>query len=133
MNRKFSRPARCLIGGILGLTLISAGGCATRSQVSASNEIATAMFAIRDAQANGAETYAIEELQEAMALVKQAREASGEDAERLAEQALAYAQLANATASRDSARQQLMEAQRMDQEAKALKQRTTEAVEERLR
>lgn len=134
MDWKLSRRTRCAASGILALSLLGLSGCgASRSQVSASNEIATAMFAIRDAKASGAETYAMPELQRAEALVEQARKLDGEEAERLAEEALAHAQLAAVTASRESARHKLVEAQKMNREAGALKERTTEAVEERLR
>jgi len=115
---------------LVGLLLL--GGCASRARISASNEIATAMFAIRDARASGAETYALPVLQQAESLVVEARESSGADAERLAERALANALLANTIAQRESARKQLADAQRMDREAEALKERTTQAVEERL-
>ena len=112
--------------------LLAIVGCATRSKISASNEIATARYAIRDARASGAETYALNVLQQAEMLVGQAEEASGAEAERIAEQALVRAQLANTIAQRESARKQLLDAQRMDREAGALKNRTTRAVEERL-
>jgi hypothetical protein len=115
---------------VVGLLAIM--GCATRSKISASNEIATARFAIRDARASGAETYALNVLQQAEMLVGQAEEASGAEAERIAEQALVRAQLANTIAQRESARKQLLDAQRMDREAGALKDRTTRAVEERM-
>jgi hypothetical protein len=115
---------------VVGLLAIM--GCATRSKISASNEIATARFAIRDARASGAETYALNVLEQAEMLVGQAEEASGAEAERIAEQALVRAQLANTIAQRESARKQLLDAQRMDREAGALKNRTTRAVEERL-
>ena len=90
------------------------------------------MFAIRDARANGAETYALETLQKAEALVQQAREVGGSDGERLAERATAYAQLAATVSARDTARQQLADAQKIEREAGALRERTTDAVEERL-
>jgi hypothetical protein len=112
--------------------LLAIVGCATRSKISASNEIATARYAIRDARASGAETYALNVLQQAEMLVGQAEEASGAEAERIAEQALVRAQLANTIAQRESARKQLLDAQRMDREAGALKDRTTRAVEERM-
>lgn len=115
---------------VVGLLAIM--GCATRSKISASNEIATARFAIRDARASGAETYALNVLEQAEMLVGQAEEASGAEAERIAEQALVRAQLANTIAQRESARKQLLDAQRLDREAGALKNRTTRAVEERL-
>ena len=112
--------------------LLAIVGCATRSKISASNEIATARYAIRDARASGAETYALNVLQQAEMLVGQAEEASGAEAERIAEQALVRAQLANTIAQRESARKQLLDAQRMDREAGSLKDRTTRAVEERM-
>jgi len=124
--RRFALMAACL--GVL----IALAGCATRSKVSASNEIATAMFAIRDARANGAETYALESLNQAEALVVEARSLSGAEAERLAELALGRAQLANVMAQREGARRRLIEAQKMEREAGALRERTTRAVEERL-
>ena len=129
--RPRSRP---IIGAVIVLgTFLTLNGCATRSKVSASNEMATAMFAIRDARANGAETYSMETLGYAEQLLDQARETSGAEAERLAELALAQAQLANVVALREGARKKLAEAQRMEREAAALRERTTSAVEERLR
>jgi len=118
----------CLLVAVAGLP-----GCATRSKVSASNEIATAMFAIRDARASGAETYSLELLSQAEATLAEAREAGGAEGERLAESALVYAQLANVVARREGARRQLAEAQQLEEESSALKKRTTRAVEERLR
>jgi hypothetical protein len=119
-----------MLGVLMALVMVS--GCATRAKVSASNEIATAKFAIRDARASGADTYSLETLQQAEALVEAAQNLGGAEAERLAEKAVAHAQLAATIAQRESARKQLMDAQRMEQEAGALRQRTTQAVEERL-
>lgn len=113
--------------------MLTLGACATRSKITASNEIATAEFAIRDARANGAETYSLERLGQAEALLEQAREVSGAEAERLAEKALVNAQLAAAVAEREGAKKQLAASQKMESEAGALRERTTEAVEERLR
>jgi len=118
--------------GLLGVALLVFSGCATHSKVSASNEIATAQFAIRDARANGAETYAFESLQKADSFLAEAQNLSGQEAERMAEKAVAYTQLANTVAQREGARKQLRDAQRMDQEAEALRVRTTTAVEGRL-
>jgi hypothetical protein len=132
MIRNLSRTRRFAYLAICLGVLVAVSGCATRSKVSASNEIATAMFAIRDARANGAETYALEALNEAEALDMEATNLRGAKAERLAEIALVRAQLANVTAQRESARKQLAEAQRMESEAGALRKRTTRAVEERL-
>ena len=64
MFRNLSRTRRFAYLAICLGVLVAVSGCATRSKVSASNEIATAMFAIRDARANGAETYALEALNE---------------------------------------------------------------------
>lgn len=128
-SRRHAATATALV---LLLSLVLLAGCASRARISASNEIATAMFAIRDARASGAETYALPVLQQAEQLVAEARESSGAAAERLAERALANALLANTIAQRESARKQLAEAQRIDREAEALKERTTQAVEERL-
>jgi hypothetical protein len=114
------------------VALLIASGCASRAKISASNEIATAQFAIRDARTSGAETYALETLQRAEALVGEARNESGAKAERLAEKAIAHAQLAAAISQRESSRKQLMDAQRMEREAGALRQRTTQAVEDQL-
>jgi len=80
-----------------------------------------------------AETYSLERLGQAEALLEQAREASGAEAERLAEKALVNAQLAAAVAEREGAKKQLAASQKMESEAGALRERTTEAVEERLR
>jgi len=135
MARTPSR-ARCFVhtAGILGvlMALVTLSGCATRAKISASNEIATAQFAIRDARASGADTYAPEIVQEADALIGKALNEDGAKAGRLAEKAIAHAQLAATIAQRDTARKQLVDAQRMEREAGALRQRTTTAVEERL-
>jgi hypothetical protein len=132
-NSSFRFRARAgAVVGILAGTLLILPGCATRSKVSASNEIATAMFAIRDARASGAETYSLDTLKQAESLVERARGTSGAEAERLAEKAVAHAQLASAIAARESARKRLLDAQRMEREAGALRQRTTRAVEDRL-
>ena len=117
---------------VLLIALVAAPGCATRSKVSASNEIATARFAIRDARASGAETYAFESLQQADEFLAEAQNLRGQEAERMAEKATAYAQLAATVAQRESARKQLRDAERMEQEAEALRLRTTTAVEERI-
>jgi len=118
---------------VLLVSMVPLGACATRSKVSASNEIATAMFAIRDARANGAETYSLERLRQAEALVDEARQTSGAEAERLAEKALVHAQLAAAIAEREGARKQLSASQNMEREAGALRERTTQAVEDQSR
>ncbi|GEM_PF-2644036 len=128
-NRRFGR---ILIAVLALVGLLAGTGCATRSKVSASNEIATAKFAIRDARASGAETHALAVLQSAEAFVEEASKASGAEAERIAEKALVTAQLANTIAQRESARKQLLDAQKIDLEAGALRERTTQAVEERL-
>jgi hypothetical protein len=120
-------------GVVLVIAATAAGGCATRSKISASNEIATAQFAIRDARASGAGTYAVGVLDESEALVKEAERAGGEEAERLAEKALVRARLASAVAARESARQRLADAQRMKRDSDDLRKRTTRAVEEKLR
>ena len=109
------------------------GACATRSSVEAQNEIATAMFAIRDARVNGAEVYAAEELGQAEKLLGSAQTASGTEAERLAEESTVHAQLAAAIAARESARTQKQGAKQLEREAGALRKRTTEAVEEQSR
>ena len=109
------------------------GACATRSSVEAQNEIATAMFAIRDARVNGAEVYAAEELGQAEKLLGSAQTASGTEAERLAEESTVHAQLAAAIAARESARTQKQDAKQLEREAGALRKRTTEAVEEQSR
>ena len=126
------RPSRIVVAVIALAALLVIGGCATRSKVSASNEIATARFAIRDARASGAETHALGVLQAAEAFVEEANQASGAEAERIAEKALVHAQLANTIAQLESARKQLRDAQKMDREAGALRERTTQAVQERL-
>ena len=128
-TRRFVHTAGML--GVL-VALLTPFGCASRAKISASNEIATAQFAIRDARTSGAETHALETLQRAEALVGEARNESGAKAERLAEKAIAHAQLAAAIAQRESSRKQLMDAQRMEREAGALRQRTTRAVEDQL-
>jgi hypothetical protein len=126
------RTGRSACTFVLLVAMLTLGACATRSTVSASNEIATAQFAIRDARANGAETYSLERLKQAESLLMQAQQTSGAEAERLAEKALVNAQLAAAVAEREGARKQLAASQKMESEAGALRERTTQAVEERL-
>jgi hypothetical protein len=133
VTRMPAKKSPIYAGLILVIVLAVLGGCATRSKISASNEIATARFAIRDAKTSGAETYALGALNEAEALVQEAERVKGEQAERLAEKALVRARLASAVAARESARQRLADAQRMERESEALRKRTTRAVEERLR
>jgi hypothetical protein len=132
MDSLSRRPSRITVVIVSLVGLLMMGGCATRAKVSASNEIAMAKFAIRDARASGAETHALGVLQAAEAFVAEASESSGADAERIAEKALVHAQLANTIAQRESARKQLLDAQKIDREAGALRERTTQAVEERL-
>lgn len=132
MTRKFSGAHRPGWIAVVLVGLVAIAGCATRADVTASNEIATAKFAIRDARASGAETHALDVLQQAEGLLEEAQQSSGAEAERIAEKALAQAQLANTIAQRESARKQLRDAQSMDREAGALRKRTTQAVEERL-
>ena len=126
------RSVRSAVVVVVAISLLTVAGCASHAKVTASNEIATAMFAIRDARANGAETYALNVLQRSEMLVEEAKKKSGAEAERIAENALAHAQLANTIAQRESARKQLRDAQSIDKEAGALRKRTTTAVEERL-
>jgi hypothetical protein len=117
----------------IGIILVGLStGCASHAKISASNEIATAQFAIRDAQANGAETLAPDPYRKANELLAKAREQSGYDAERAAASAVAYAQLSSTIAQRENARKQLRDARKMEQEAEALRVRTTNAVEDRL-
>ncbi len=132
MTRKFSGAHRPGWIAVVLVGLVAIAGCATHANVTASNEIATAKFAIRDARASGAETHALDVLQQAEGLLEEAQQSSGAEAERIAEKALAQAQLANTIAQRESARKQLRDAQSMDREAGALRKRTTQAVEERL-
>lgn len=132
MTRKFSGAHRPGWIAVVLVGLVAIAGCATHADVTASNEIATAKFAIRDARASGAETHALDVLQQAEGLLEEAQQSSGAEAERIAEKALAQAQLANTIAQRESARKQLRDAQSMDREAGALRKRTTQAVEERL-
>lgn len=132
MKRRFPSVARDALCVGLAVCLLATAGCATRSRVSASNEIATAMFAIRDAKNSGAESYAQDELSRAEELVGQARDASAAEAERLAELATVYAQLAGAKAARQTARRRLAEAESVDVQAERLERRTLKAVEDRV-
>lgn len=129
-SRRFATTVRLL--GVLMIALMVLSGCATRSKTSASNEIATAEFAIRDARASGAETHAFDSLQKADAFLAEAQELNGWEAKRMAEKATAYAQLATTVAQSEAARKQLRDSQRIEQEAEALRVRTTDAVKERL-
>lgn len=132
MYPTLDRIGRASLAVALAAALLTTGGCATRSRVSASNEIATARFAIRDARTSGAETYAAEDLRQAEALLAEAGDAGAERAERLAELATAHAQLASAKAARQSARKRLAEAESMGVEAELLERRTLNAVEDRV-
>jgi hypothetical protein len=113
------------------LVALATSACATRGSVSASNEIATARYAIRDAESQGGELYAAKELESARTKLAEAQRATPDVAVRRAEQALVDAQLASAIAARDGARAQLAEAQRVQREAERLRSETTEAVESR--
>ena len=132
MHRFFPANRGFVLIVVVGVGLMALSGCATRAKVTASNEIATAKFAIRDARASGAETYSLDLLAQSEMLVEEASQASGAEAERIAEKAIAKALLANTIAQRESARKQLLDAQSIDREAGALRKRTTQAVEERL-
>jgi len=132
VNGRFLSVGRGALCVGLAACLLATAGCATRSRVSASNEIATAMYAIRDAKNSGAESFAQDDLSKAEMLVAQARDAGAEEAERLAELATAHAQLAAAKADRQTARRRLAEAESVDVQAERLERRTLKAVEDRV-
>ncbi len=122
---------------LTGLAVLATAGCATQAQVSGRSAIATARYAIRDAEDRGAERFAPDEVQTARQKVFQAMRSANEGlavtAQRLAEQATVDAQLASAISGRDAAREQLAEARRVGRDADALRTRTTDAAEERIR
>lgn len=131
MRPKLHGATRISAGLLLAAALI-APGCAT-SGASAKNAISTAMFAIRDARVRGAEEYAPAQLEQAELFLGGAQDAGGIDATRLAEKATVHAQMAAAIAAREAARATLEEAIRVQEEAGAVRDMTTEAVEENAR
>jgi hypothetical protein len=131
MSWKLNRVTWIVAALLLAATLIALG-CAS-SSASANNAISTAMFAIRDARVNSAEQYAPAQLKQAELFLATAQKAKGVEAARLAEKATVHAQMASAIASREAARANLAEARRVQEEAGAVRDMTTEAVEERAR
>lgn len=123
------RPGRLRLVGLLLAALLLFPGCATGA-ASAKNAISTAMFAIRDARVNGADEYAPAQLEQAEVFLGSAQKTGGIEATRLAEKATVHAQMATAIASREAARATLEEARRVQEEAGAVRDMTTEAVED---
>ena len=110
-----------------------ATACASPTRVIAENQIATARYAIREAVAKDAGSYAPEELQMAVTKFEAARNASPDAGIRLAQQATVMARLASAVAVRESARAQLAKAVRVQRQSEKLRTETIEAVEETAR
>ena len=101
--------------------------------MTAKNEIATARYAIRDAENNGAAQHAPAELAAAREKLEDAKRATPDVAVRLAAEATVDARLGSAIAARDNAIAQLAEAERVEREAAALRSKTTDAVQEQTR
>ncbi len=125
-------PTRALLG-LTALVSLAASGCAGPMTVASTNQIATARYAIREAESSQADIYAKAELGTARTKLEEAKHATPDIGVRLAEQATVNAQLASAIASREAARAQLAEARRVQRESGELRIETTEAVEERSR
>jgi hypothetical protein len=99
-------------------------------KVGAKNQIATARYAIYEAESREAQLYAPEEIGLARAKLDEAEKATPDVGIRLAQQATVNAQLSAAISARESSRAQLAEAQRVQRAAGTLRLETTEAVEE---
>jgi hypothetical protein len=125
-------PTRASLGLIVFASL-AASACAGPMTVASTNQIATARYAIREAESRQAGIYAKAELETAVAELEQARQATPDVGLRLAEQATVSAQLASAISAREGARAQLAEARRVQRESRETRIETTEAVEERSR
>ena len=113
------------------LISLAASACAGPMTVASKNQIATARYAIREAESNQAGIYAAAELEIARANLEEARGAPSDLGLRLAETATVNAQLASAISAREAARAQLAEAKRVQRKSGILRTETTEAVEER--
>jgi hypothetical protein len=113
------------------LLSLAASACASRTTVASKNQIATARYAIREAESSQAGIYAEAELATARAKLEEARDATPDVGLRLAEEATVNAQLASAISAREAARAQLAEARRVQRKSGTLRVETTEAVEER--
>jgi hypothetical protein len=118
------------IGLGLAISMLLATACAGPTRVTAENQIATARYAIREASAKDAGSFAPTELEVAMAKFEEAKKATSGEGIRLAEEATVLARLASAVAERESARAQLEEAVRVQARSEQLRSETTEAVEE---
>lgn len=107
-----------------------ATACASPTRVTAENQIATARYAIREASAQDAGSFAPKELADALAKFEQAKKTTPDVGIRLAEEATVLARLASAVARRESARAQLAEASRVQRTSETLRTETSDAVEE---
>ena len=112
------------------IPLVVSTACASSRSVSATNAIATARYAIRDAETKGAEQYAAKELATAREKLEEAKRATPDVGVKVAAEATVGARLAAAIADRETARAQLAEAQRVEREAGSLRRKTTDAVRE---
>lgn len=118
------------------LVLVGALGCATAADVSGRDAIATARYAITEAESQGAAEVAPEPLERARVKLAEAEElsegGSAAAARRKADQAAVDAQLAGAVARREAARAKLEEVQKVGRDAYELRQETTDAARERV-
>ncbi len=112
------------------IPLVVSTACATSRSVSAANAIATARYAIRDAEIKGAEQYAAKELATAREKLEEAKRTTPDVGVRVAAEATVGARLAAAIADRETARAQLAEARRVEREAVSLRRKTADAVRE---
>ncbi len=115
------------------IPLVVSTACATSRSVSATNAIATARYAIRDAETKGAEQHAAKEMATAREKLEEAKRATPDVGVRVAAEATVGARLAAAIADRETARAQLAEAHRVEREAGSLRRKTTDAVREQAR
>jgi hypothetical protein len=124
------KPSPFALVALLAAAALVAVACASPMRVDAKNQIATARYAIYEAENREAQLYAPEEIALARAKLEEAQNAKLDVAGRLAQQATVNAQLAGAISARESARAQLAEARRVQRAAGTLRSETTEAVQE---
>jgi len=116
---------------MMGLAIVAFGGCATRANVSGQSAIATARYAIRDAENQTADQYSAVKLESAREKLEAAQKASKAakpgEAMRLADEATVDAKLAAALARKAQAEAALIEANRVRRENEALRSEALDA------
>ena len=124
------RRTPIVLSSLVVAAALAVVACASPMKVGAKNQIATARYAIYEAESREAQLYAPEEIGLARAKLDEAEKATPDVGIRLAQQATVNAQLSAAISARESSRAQLAEAQRVQRAAGTLRVETTEAVEE---